>query len=100
MLICGRRFIAVLEMSRRKVCIILFLTWRDLNTSGVVKGSALMLGELGSLTGSILFLLITLLALILSTEKVISCHALLLLPTNRPDSSVELLGKLMLSELK
>ena len=71
-----------------------------MTTSGAIRGSILRLGEVVSPTSLTLDLLITLLVVMLRIEKLISCHTFSLIPTNRPVSSVESLGKVLSSELK
>ena len=73
---------------------------RDLTTPGAVRELIPMLGEVGLPTGLTLDLLITLLVVMLRIKKFISCPTFLLMPTNRPVSSVESLGKVLSSELK
>ena len=74
-----------------------FSTRRGLTNSGVVRGLALMLAELGHPSSLALNLLITLLLFKLSIEKCLSCPLFSLMPTNFPGSSFVVLGKLLTS---
>ena len=68
-------------------------------TSGVVRRSVLMLGDIGLPAILTLDLLMHLLVVVLRIEKVTSYLTFLMMPTNRPVSSVDSLGKLLSSEL-
>ena len=71
-----------------------------MTTSDVVRGSIVRLGEVGSPAVLTLDLLMTALVVALRMEKVTSWPKFSLMPSNRPISSVESLGKLLPSELK
>ena len=71
-----------------------------MNTLGAVKGSILRLGKVESSADLTLNMLIALLVAVLKIEKFMSWPTFSLIPTNRPDSSVDVLGKLLSSELK
>ena len=66
-----------------------------MTTSGVVRGSIIRLGEVGSPSGLTLDLLITLLVVVLRIEKFMLWPRFSLKTTNRPVHYVETLGKLL-----
>ena len=71
-----------------------------MKTPCVVRGPILRLGEVGLPSSRTLDLLMTLLVVLLRIEKAMACPTFSLMPTNQPVSSVDLLGKLLSSELK